>query len=361
MHRLLILATLLATPLFCHAQLTVEELIERTGVRAGGEPLREHRNWRADGKIVLGDYGFSETQIDSLGKNVVLVADMAEALKHAASAVAIIGWCDDGQMDAASGLAWVQIGAAGAERCVGKAKIASGDVILTNGQKMASPMIGEHAIGMAMALSRNLPLFARAMPSGEWARTQEATAGMQSLAGKRLLVVGLGGIGTQAARVGAGLGMRVTGTRNSSREGPEFVEYVGLADEVLELAAQADVVVNALPLTDSTRGLMDAEFFDALKPGALFVNVGRGGTVVTDDLLAALQDGRIAGAGLDVTDPEPLPADHPLWQLENVIITPHVSGRGSEREPLRVLIIENIRRFRAGEQLLNVVDPERGY
>jgi phosphoglycerate dehydrogenase-like enzyme len=176
-----------------------------------------------------------------------------------------------------------------------------------------------------------------------------------------MLVVGLGGIGTEVARLGNALGMRVSGTRNSSRSGPDFVDYVGLSDELNSLAAKADVIVNALPLTDATSGLLDGEFFATIKEGAIFINVGRGRTVDTGALLGALESGRVSGAGLDVTDPEPLPANHALWQRENVIITPHVAGRGGEFERRSVLLIENIRRYIAGDALLNVVDPEKGY
>jgi len=130
---------------------------------------------------------------------------------------------------------------------------------------------------------------------------------------------------------------------------------------MLTLAEEAHIIVNALPLTDATRGLIDAEFFAATQNGSYFINVGRGGTVVTNDLVAALQSGRLAGAGLDVTDPEPLPPDHPLWELDKVIITPHVSARGSDRSRHMLLMMENIRRYIAGDALLNVVDPKKGY
>jgi len=149
--------------------------------------------------------------------------------------------------------------------------------------------------------------------------------------------------------------------RNSSREGPPFVDYVGLSGEMLDLAAKADVIVNALPLTEKTRGLIDARFFAAARRGSYFINVGRGGTVATDDLLAALESRQIAGAGLDVTDPEPLPSEHPLWAMNNVIITPHVAGRGNDRQRQMLVTMENIRRYIAGDALLNVVDPARGY
>jgi phosphoglycerate dehydrogenase-like enzyme len=156
--------------------------------------------------------------------------------------------------------------------------------------------------------------------------------------------------------------MRVIATRGSGREGPEYVEYVGLAPELPELAARADVVVNCTPLTPATTGLFDRAFFARMKRGGFFINIGRGGSVVTDELVDALRSGQLAGAGLDVTDPEPLPADSPLWGMENVIITPHVAGssdRGEER--IWTLVVENLRRYVAGERMLNVVDLDKGY
>jgi phosphoglycerate dehydrogenase-like enzyme len=214
---------------------------------------------------------------------------------------------------------------------------------------------------MVLSLARGLIPFSKAMPDGEWLRSSPIVDGMQSIAGKTVLVVGLGGIGTEVARRVAALDMRVIGTRRSSREGPEFVEYVGLSHELHELAAQADFIVNALPHTDETEGTFNAGFFKAAKRGAYFINVGRGKTVVTADLVAALESGQLAGAALDVTDPEPLPSDHPLWQMDNVIITPHVSSRGGNRVRHNTLVRENLRRFVAGDALLNVVDPELGY
>ena len=156
--------------------------------------------------------------------------------------------------------------------------------------------------------------------------------------------------------------MRVIATRGSRREGPDYVEYVGLADELPELVPQADVVINTAPLTEQTRGMFDADFFAAMKPTAYFVSVGRGASTVTADLIAALEKGELAGAGLDVTDPEPLPEGHPLWSTPRVIITPHTAGRSDKsRERLYLLVQENLRRYVAGEPMLSVVDIERGY
>src|SRR5690606_35999863 len=147
------------------------------------------------------------------------------------------------------------------------------------------------------------------------------------------------GIGTEVAKRAHGLGMRVLATRNSRREGPDYVEYVGLADEYRTLAERADVVVNATPLTPETRGMFDARFFAAMRDDALFINVGRGESVVTADLTAALQAGTIGGAGLDVTDPEPLPPGHPLWSMQSVIITPHIATSSDFRSARTMTLV----------------------
>ena len=145
-------------------------------------------------------------------------------------------------------------------------------------------------------------------------------------------------------------------------DGTEYVDYVGLSDELHKLAAEADVVVNSTPLTPATTGMFDKKFFAAMKPGAYFINVGRGKSVVTGDLVEALSSGRIGGAGLDVQDPEPLPSDHPLWKARNVIITPHISaGSDAQMKRFWLLVRENLRRYVNGERMLNVVDIKRGY
>jgi phosphoglycerate dehydrogenase-like enzyme len=156
--------------------------------------------------------------------------------------------------------------------------------------------------------------------------------------------------------------MDVIAIRNSGTEGPPFVSQVGLPKDLAAFAGRSDVIVNTLPLTAETKGFFDRAAFDAAKRGALFINVGRGGTVVTADLVAALQDGRIGGAGLDVTDPEPLPPDHPLWRTPNVLITPHVSAAVEGDEgPRWILARENLRRYAVGDKLLSEVGLAKGY
>jgi phosphoglycerate dehydrogenase-like enzyme len=345
------------------AEISIDSLIEEAGLREGPVASRDLEGWKPPQKLVIWDAGGVVAMLQDEFPDVRFVAaPSAElALAEAAGADAIVGYCSEDLVAAADALVWIQIFSAGAERCLAVGAVGSGEILLTNMQKMASPVIGEHAVAMMLSLTRGLAQQAKRMPDGEWNRTIGDDFGMMSVDGKTVLVVGLGGIGRAAAKRAAGLGMRVVATRNSSRSGPDYVDYVGLSDELFELAAQADVVINALPLTPETEGLFDKAFFDAVKPGVFFVNVARGSSVVTDDLVAALGDGRVAGAGLDVTDPEPLPADHPLWRMPNVIITPHIAWYGNNRERQLALARENIRRFIAGDPLLNVVDPAKGY
>lgn len=346
------------------AESDLEKLIEQTGIEAGEVAMRDLRNWHSPKKILV--YGGFDIDDDLQGIvpgiQFVTATSEADAIAKAADVDAIIGRCSNSLVNAAQRATWVQVTSAGVERCMATERILQGDVILSNMQKMSAPVIAEHVIALTLALARSLPQFINEMESGEWMKWQGPMAGgMQSIGGKKMLVVGLGGIGTEVARRAAALEMRVVGTRRSSHEGPDFVEYVGLSDELNELAADADFIVNALPLTDETTGIFNAEFFAAAKSGVHFINVGRGKSVITADLIAALRSGQVAGAALDVTDPEPLPADSPLWQMPNVIITPHVSSNGGNSIRHMIVLRENLRRFLAGDALLNVVDPELGY
>jgi phosphoglycerate dehydrogenase-like enzyme len=226
---------------------------------------------------------------------------------------------------------------------------------------ISAPVIAEHTIGMLLALTRGFTVSIPRQAAGLWS-TDYGQQPLVTLQGKTMLVVGLGGIGGEIAKRAKALGMRVIATRGSSRERPPYVDYVGLSDELPRLLGEADVVANALPLTAATRDLFDAKAFARMRPTAYFLNVGRGGTVVTADLAAALEARRLAGAGLDVTEPEPLPKDHPLWRAPNVVITPHNSNESDLGvEAQRRVIAENVRRYVAGERMLSVVDVSRGY
>ncbi|MGH8222335.1 MAG: D-2-hydroxyacid dehydrogenase, partial [Woeseiaceae bacterium] len=277
-----------------------------------------------------------------------------------ADAEVLVARCTPRIILEAKNLRWLQDSRHGVDSCMVPG-IEDKDFVLTNAQHTSGPPIADHAIAMMTMLTRGLHLFHRYQLRGEW-KERPIDFPVLELSDKTMLVVGLGGVGTEVARRAHGLGMRVLAVRNSSREGPPFVEYVGLSQELHELAGRADVIVNALPLTKETRGLFDEKFFSAAKGGAYFISVGRGGSTVTEDLVEALKDGRLAGAGLDVTDPEPLPEGHELWGMPNVVITPHIAATTDQGRWRRwALIRENLRRYVNGEKMLNVVDVSRGY
>ena len=177
-----------------------------------------------------------------------------------------------------------------------------------------------------------------------------------------MLVIGLGGIGTEISRRAEAFGMRVLAIDPKEIERPAFVFRLDKPDKLMELLPQADVVVLACPLTEQTRGLIGEAQLRAMKNSAYLINIDRGGVVQTSALVQALEKKEIAGAGLDVTDPEPLPAGHPLAKLANVVISPHVGGQAAgARERQWRLLRENVRRFVAGEPLLCVVNKQKGY
>lgn len=350
------------------------QLMEELSLREAAEPMRDHPRWKQPERVVVAiPASWRESQEEILNELRAVAGD-AELIPLDAGASAermaqvvrdtqvFLGWCSPRILEAAPRLLWLHNYGVGVDQCALDSDIARHDFVLTNAQRLSAPTIAEHVVAMMMMLNRNLHHTHRAQVQGRWDRDMGGHTQMTDLQGKTVLVAGLGGIGTEVARRSAALGMRVIATRNSRREGPDFVEYVGLSHELHELAGRADVIVNALPLTKETTGIFDKRFFDASKRGAFFITVGRGKSTVTEDLVEALKDGRVGGAGLDVTDPEPLPPDHELWAMENIIITPHVAGRSSNnRARIRMLVRENLRRYVAGEKLLNVVDIQRGY
>ena len=213
---------------------------------------------------------------------------------------------------------------------------------------------------MLLTLTRDLRAYAKEQDAGRW--NPGGSGAATALEGRTMLVVGLGGIGTEIAQRAAGFGMRVIATRRSDAPGPAYVEKVGRNEDLMAMLPEADVVAIAVPLTPETSGMFGAEAFAAMKPGAILINIARGKVVDTEAMLEALRSGRLAGACLDVTDPEPLPAGHALWSMPTVLITPHVASDAElTNERSWALLRENLRRFAAGEPLYNVVDKKAGY
>jgi len=304
-------------------------------------------------------------ELASLAPNVRIVTGLTrdEALARAAEFHGIDArFATPEFLAKASNLVWVQAMSAGVDRYISIKPLVDNDrIVLTNMRAVHGPAIADHAFAMLLTLTRNMRHHAENQSRGEWAR-DDAGPRSAALHGKTMLVVGIGGIGTEIAQRAHGFGMRVIATRRSDAPAPEYVERVGKPADLLMMLPEADVVAICVPLTAETEGLFEARAFGAMKPGAYLINIARGRIVDTDALLAALGSGRLAGACLDVTDPEPLPPDHPLWGQPNAVITPHVAADAEQTDERRwTLFKENVRRFGAGEPLLNCVDTRAGY
>jgi phosphoglycerate dehydrogenase-like enzyme len=351
---------------------SVDALIRDLGIEESEKSARERKAWRVPKKIVLvgGDPG-TRAQRDTFAAilpkaEIVVVSNAQEAAQAATNADVIVGLtafpgiCEPEILNNAKELRWILSMSAGVERCMAVPSVASRDLLVTNARAVESAAIAEHAVALALALARGFDRFVVDTKQGQWRR--ENSVRMQVLSGKTMLVVGLGGIGTEVASRAHALGMKVIATRNSGKTGPDYVSYVGSPSELLTLAKDADVIVNTAPLTTETTGLFNTKFFSVTKPTAYFINVARGGSVVTADLQKALEEGRLAGAGLDVVDPEPLPPTHPLWKAPNIIITPHISSRSDlPGEQRYILARENLKRYVAGGKMLSEVDLAKEY
>ncbi len=352
---------------------SADELVSRLGIRESAIASRDMPGWSRPGKVTImsgedlpssgpGSKQWLLEIADGVDFGFVDPTEEGHDRERLADSDVYVGWCYADDIAAASNIDYIHIFSAGLDRCVGVAGLMELKPIATNSSNAGAEAIAEHSIALMLALTRNLHAHHGAQIRGKWRDTDMDLPRAQAAQGKTMLVLGLGSIGSQVARRAHDLGMRVMGTRNSSRSGPDYVDYVGLSDEMVTLAGKADVIVNALPLTSGTRGVIDADFFAGTKDGAIYISVGRGATTDTDALMTALASGKLRSAGLDVTDPEPLPEDHPLWALPNVLITPHMAGQSELSTRNRWIITrENLRRYILGEKLLNPVDLERGY
>ncbi len=314
-------------------------------------------------KVIIPPTGpkeLAELKAAAPGIELVACRNEEEAIAQASDADAVYALITPQVIHAGKSLRWVQQPSAGVEHLLEIPELMDRDIILTNMQRAYGPEIADQAIAYLLAFTRSLAHFIRAQPRQEW-RSRGPAVVLDELSGKTLLVIGLGGIGSEIARRAAGFAMRVLATDPKVWERPFFVDELHKPDAFAGLLPRADVVASAVPLTKATRKMIGAREFGMMKPGVILINVSRGGVVDTEALVAALDSKRVAAAGLDVTDPEPLPKGHPLWS-RNVIITPHSAGQspGGERRRQEIFC-ENLRRFAAGEMLLNTVDKAVGY
>jgi phosphoglycerate dehydrogenase-like enzyme len=292
------------------------DLIKSLQLVAAPAPVKQRTDWRVPHKVMLLEFGkqdwaprAAEFTAAAPHTQVVVVHNMTEALAQAPDTDVLVGFnpeiCAPQLLSAASDLRWIESLAAGVENCLQVPGLRERGLLLTNMRAVDAAVIAEHAIALTLAIAHGLDVFAVDSANAQWSFAHGATTPMQSLEGKTLLVVGLGGIGTEVARRAHGLGMTVVATRDGDRNGPSFVSHVGAPAELAALAKGADVIVSCVPLTPVTKDMFDAKFFALLKPTAIFVNISRGGTMVMADLTQALIDKRLAGAGLDV-------AAHPI-------------------------------------------------
>jgi phosphoglycerate dehydrogenase-like enzyme len=288
----------------------------------------------------------------------VVSAERDQLMKEIVDADAIFGTINPQLFHAAHKLKWVQIYSAGVETYRFPDFINS-DVILTNCKIIQGPEIADHALALLLALTRDLNQIIPNRSKEEWAK---ASYHPLELRGKTAVIIGVGGIGQQIAQRASAFGMKVIGVDPKDIPLNPYVSKMVYPDKLNSVLPQADVVFISAPHTPQSEGMMGAKQFELMKKGAFFIAVSRGKLYNTDALVKALDERRIAGAGMDVTNPEPLPKGHALWKFDNVIITPHIAGQSDGINDRRMeLIKENIARFLKGEPMLNVVDKIKGY
>jgi phosphoglycerate dehydrogenase-like enzyme len=299
--------------------------------------------------------------IDLPRYHVVAPATEDEARRELADADAAYGWVPPDLLPLAGKLRWLQNPDAGPRPGYFYQALIDHPVVVCNPRGIYNDHISQHIMMFLLALARGLPYYAEAQRQRRWqpeARPRPAL----NLVDATALIVGVGGIGQETARLCAAFGMRVIGVDPRWEHEAPSAERHG-PDELDALLPRADVVITTTPHTPETEGMWDARRFRLMKPTAFFINIGRGRTTRLDDLTAALEGGEIGGCGLDVFEVEPLPAEHRLWALPNVLLTPHVAVKDAEDLPERryQVLLENARRFVAGEPLRNVVDKAAWY
>jgi phosphoglycerate dehydrogenase-like enzyme len=257
---------------------------------------------------------------------------------------------------AASTLQWVHVSAAGVSQLLFDELIRS-NIVYTNSRGVLSRAIAEFALGFVLDMAKDAQGSLKLQQQQRW--QHRVTRKIQ---GQQVLVVGTGSIGREIARLFRAVGMEVSGAGRNARPADSEFDRIHSSLDLAGIVHDYDYLVLAAPLTSETKELVNAEVLAGMKPSAHLVNVGRGELVHTDALAEALASGSIAGAALDVVHPEPLPAGHALWSMENVIITPHMSGDTEDHiDDLGLLFLDNLTRYRAGEPLQNVVDKELGF
>ena len=271
----------------------------------------------------------------------------------------ILGNLPVARLAQAENLKWLQLNSSGADAYAAEGALAP-EVILTNATGAYGLAISEHLLAATFFLKKKLGRYYINQKNREWKDEGQVTA----VSGSRTLVIGLGSIGGDYARKMALLGSRVIGIRRTKAECPDYLEEIGTFEDIDRFLPEADIVAMALPNTPQTYHIMNEERLSGMKRGSILLNVGRGTAIDQDALVKVLRNGPLTGASIDVTDPEPLPEDHPLWRCENLLLTPHIAGDYHLQETLDQIVelfIDNLGRYARGKELKNPVDKKTGY
>lgn len=299
-------------------------------------------------------------QIEAVSEqlHIIEAQNSAEALRNIGDTDIVFGGFNRTLFENATQLKWVQVLSAGVDGLLFPEFVQS-DVVLTSAKGFVGPHLADQAWALILGLLRGI---GRSVRERTWDNRMSIRLATWELSERTLGIVGLGGTGIDVARRAQGFDMRVIAADPEAVKAPSFVHEVWQMDRFHELLAQSDVVAICAPLTPETHGMFDDAAFQAMQSHALLVNVTRGKIVDGPALHRALNNGSIGGAGLDVTPEEPLSADSPLWDMPNVIITPHVAGGSPIRLDRTVgLFCDNLERLLVGKPLLSVIDKEKGY
>lgn len=318
--------------------------------------------------LILFDYVFNDRDIEFENRikgimpdiEIVRVSDQQSQLPEFADADIIYGWPrPSSSLSIAKSLKWLHLPSAGAGEYMDKTIYANPDAIVTKSKGTYGLPISEYVIGIILAWNFHLPWYVKKQNRNDWGRRVDR----KDIYGSTFGILGLGNIGTEIAIRAKAMGARVIATKRTMYdEKPDYVDELMGEDGTDKLLKQSDYVISTLPSSPANIHMLDYKRFELMKNTAMFINIGRGNTVVQDDMIKALQNGEIAGAALDVTDPEPLPADSPLWSMENVIITPHMSGVSPSNHKMRNDIFLKLLKQYTGDGIEeNLVDYEAGY
>ncbi len=311
---------------------------------------------------IVAAFDLSEKHVKRIEENypvkVVVCAEPAQLRKTIRDADIIISsWSFPPRLiEAAPSLKWIHSVGAGVDGILTSDLVRS-SVLITSSSGIHREPISEHVLTYMLCFSRGFHTFMRQQVQKKWNRI-----GLDELAGKTVGIVGLGEIGSEIALKAKCLGMRVVAVKRTVGEKPGFVDELWSAGRLKKLLEESDFIVLSIPLTKTTAGLIGDEEFKSMKKSAYFINIGRGRLVQEEKLIQALKEGLIAGAGLDVFEKEPLPTESELWEMPNVIITPHVAGSNPYYFARAMSIFEeNLKRFLKGDELVNLVDKKLGY